>query len=96
MKRIFSVAADSSGEAWRAVDGHYEGAAGADRVRIAVNADSGWQPEPAVSDWALTVSAAEGRAEYTADTRKAGYALAAAAVLALLALLALPGRRAGA
>jgi hypothetical protein len=87
------LATEVGGEPWSADGDGFTGPPASGRVRIAVNADSGWQPEPAAADWAVTVSAADGRAEYRPDSAKATYAWAAGGLLVLLIILALPGRK---
>ena len=90
---VSPVAMEVGGDPWTLTGEGFKGTPTAGRVRIAVNADSGWQPEPAASDWAVTVAAAEGRAEYSSDAEQAAYAFVAGGLLVLLVLLTLPGRR---
>ncbi|MFW2339816.1 MAG: hypothetical protein ACN4GK_07185 [Acidimicrobiia bacterium] len=87
------LATEVGGEPWTADGDGFTGTPMSGRVRIAVNVDSGWQPEPAAADWAVTVSATDGRAEYQPDSAKAIYAWVAGGLLVLLIILALPGRK---
>jgi hypothetical protein len=87
------VAGEVNGQPWRAAGNGFEGPPSAARVRMAVNADDGWQPEPAADGWALTVSAADGRTNYTPDGAKAAYAWLAGGLLLVLGLVAVLGRR---
>jgi hypothetical protein len=87
------VAGEVNGQPWRAAGNGFEGSPSAARVRLAVNADDGWQSEPAADGWALTVSAADGRTNYTPDGAKAAYAWLAGGLLLVLGLVAVLGRR---
>jgi hypothetical protein len=89
------VAAEIDGDPWVRTGNGYAGPPSESRVRIASNADAGWQPDPAASDWAVTVSASEGSAAFSQDTEKALYAWVAAGLLILLSALALIGRKIG-
>ncbi|MDF1596257.1 MAG: hypothetical protein P1T08_09185 [Acidimicrobiia bacterium] len=88
------VASEIDGDAWVRTTGGFEGSRSEGRVRIAMNADSGWRPEPASVGWAATVSASEGRAWYESNGEKALYAWVAAFLLVGLGGLAIIGRRA--
>jgi hypothetical protein len=59
------------------------------RVEVAMNYDSGWAPDPAPSDWYLTVDGSEGTASWSAPTLPT--ALSIAVVTMLVGSLAMIG-----
>jgi hypothetical protein len=87
------VAVEFDGQPWTRAGDAYVGLAAPRRVRLAFNADAGWRPEPAAADWAVTVSAADGRADFAPDGEKAAYAWIAGGLLLLMSVLAILGRR---
>lgn len=89
------VAAEIEGDPWVRTGNAYTGPPSAGRVRIASNADAGWQPDPAASDWAVTVAASEGSAAFSPDSEKALYAWFAGGLLVLLSAVAVLGRKTG-
>lgn len=82
------AAADEA--AWARSGTGFAGDPGDGRVRLAVNYDEGWTPDPQPASWATEVSAGEGRAEYAPEAGTVAAALGPALVVALgLALLVL-------
>jgi GT2 family glycosyltransferase len=53
--------------AWRSDGADYVGDPGSGRVRLAINHDQGWAPEPAAVTWAATASAFSGVAAFSGD-----------------------------
>jgi hypothetical protein len=70
------------GRPWAWTNGAYEGPVGSGRVRLADNADPGWGPDWLAVDWANSVSASQGHAEFRADP-----AVRTAAVVSVAALV---------
>jgi hypothetical protein len=54
-----------------------------DRVRISVNADPRWSPEPLAVDWAFSVAGEDGAARYRADPTGLVLSIASVGLLAL-------------
>jgi hypothetical protein len=74
------------GQAWTWTNGAYEGPAASGRVRLADNADPGWGPEWMAVDWANSVSASQGRAEFRANPSVQTAAIGSAAALVVMIL----------
>ena len=73
--------ASGAGSIWERDGAGFVGEPLADRVRISVNADSGWSPEPEASDWTVSVAGEEGAARYRADPVALALSIAAAGLL---------------
>lgn len=58
--------ADAGDVVWARDGTGFAGQEALTRVRLALNYDDGWQPEPRVSDWAVEVAGDTGRASFTA------------------------------
>jgi hypothetical protein len=79
-------AVTDDGQPWLWSNGAYHGAAASGRVRLADNADPGWGPDWLAVDWANSVSAAQGRAEFEPDPAVRSAAIASAAALLVMIL----------
>jgi hypothetical protein len=75
--------AAGAGSIWARDGAGFAGESLADRVRISVNADSGWSPEPESADWAVSVTAEEGAARYQADATALALSITAVVLLAV-------------
>lgn len=86
--------ADAEGDAvWERSAGGFAGRAGPGTVTLAVNHHHGWRPDPQQSEWAVTVSAAEGEAWFDGGNAYLLLALAAPATMVLAVGLIVVGRR---
>ena len=56
--------ADAGDVVWARDGTGFAGPEALTRVRLALNYDDGWQPEPRVSDWAVEVAGGTGRASF--------------------------------
>jgi hypothetical protein len=74
------------GQPWLWSNGAYEGPAASGRVRLADNADPGWGPDWVAVDWANSVSAIQGRAEFQADAAVKTAAIVSVAALFVMIL----------
>ena len=74
-------AVGDEGRPWMWTNGGYEGPVTSGRVRLADNADPGWGPDWLPVDWANSVSASQGRAEFRANP-----AVQTAAIVSAVAL----------
>jgi len=59
----------------------FAGAAVSDRIRLSVNADPRWSPEPRAEDWAVSVLGEDGAARYRSDPMALAVSIAAAGLL---------------
>jgi hypothetical protein len=75
--------AAGAGSIWARDGAGFAGESLADRVRISVNADSGWSPEPESADWAVSVTGEEGAARYQADATALALSITAVVLLAV-------------
>jgi hypothetical protein len=73
--------AAAAGSIWTRDGAGFAGEPLADQVRISVNADSGWSPEPEAADWAVSVAGDEGAARYRANATALALSIAAAGLL---------------
>ncbi len=64
--RVAPLAGDGA-EPWHRDGTGFAGEPGSGRVRLAVNNDSGWSPEPGEVGWAVTVSAVDGVARFSGE-----------------------------
>ena len=87
--------AAGAGSVWVRDGAGFAGEAVSDQVRLSVNVDPGWSPEPRAADWALSVSGEDGAARYRVDVTAFTLSIAAVALLvvALTAILVARTRR---
>jgi hypothetical protein len=75
------LAASDSGEVWVKDGAGWAGDAGPDRVALAINYTSGWEPAGGQVGWSTTVSASTGSASYAGHTVNLALGYASAVVL---------------
>jgi hypothetical protein len=87
--------ADAGDVVWVRDGTGFAGPEALSRVRLALNYDPGWGPEPRVSDWAVDVSGDIGRAEYvaTGPLRAAPWLVVSLGLLALGSIVVARARR---
>jgi hypothetical protein len=78
--------------AWVRSGTGFSGPGSEDRVRLAVNHDDGWRPDPQPVSWGVELSAADGRAWFTADPSGLAVALASAALAVAGLVMVIVGR----
>ena len=88
------IALAGNGDVWLPESGEYVGrAVSGERVRLAENADGRWGPDWTQVEWANSVSADVGAAEYRPNRKRQRLAYSAAGLLVLLILISWWGRR---
>jgi hypothetical protein len=73
--------AAGAGSIWARDGAGFAGEAVQGPVRLSVNADPGWSPEPGAADWASSVTGEDGTARYRADRAGLALSIVAAGVL---------------
>jgi hypothetical protein len=63
-----------------------------EQIRLSVNADPRWSPDPRAVDWAVSVAGADGSARYEADPASLALAIGAAGLLLLAVAVIVIGR----
>ena len=84
--------ADAGDAAWARSETGYAGAPSEGRVRLAMNYDGSWMPDPTPDSWAVEVSAADGRADCGPDPDGLAAALASIALAGAGVVMVMAGR----
>jgi hypothetical protein len=84
--------AAGAGSVWSRDGAGFAGDLTSDQIRLSVNADPRWSPDPRAAEWAVSVAGADGSTRYKADPTSLALAIGAAGLLLLAVAVIVIGR----